>query len=177
MTYWQGFLAILGGIAALVALCMAVIRGEKRKESGEYDERQRQAQGNAYRLSFNVGFFYFIGLWLCMGMGRFEEMETVATVLFAGIVMQAMVFHIYCLLSHAALPLSDKGKPWRMIWMHTCLSAVHFGRFGMKLFRDGRYTENTSADSWGELILAVTFGVLALMHLIQYLRDRRSSHE
>ena len=62
MTYWQGFLAILGGIAALVALCMAVIRGEKRKESGEYDERQRQAQGNAYRLSFNVGFFYFIGL-------------------------------------------------------------------------------------------------------------------
>lgn len=171
MTCWQGFLACLGAIAALMALCMAVIRLEKRNDSGEFDERQRQIQGNAYRLSFYVGFVYFLGLRFCLF--HFGEMEAVATLLFAGIVIQLMVYHIYCLLNHAALPLSDKGKPWRMIWVHGWLSAINFTNFGMKVFLVGRYANKDASDPWGELILAVAFAALALMHLIQYFRDRK----
>lgn len=177
MTYGQGGIAILGGMAVLVALCMVVIRIEKRSPDTEYDERQKQVRGNAYRISFYVSFAYFLALLYCVGLGVFDEMESVATLLFTGVVIQMMVFHIYCLLAHAALPLSDKGKPWRAIWGHAGLSAMNFGNFGMGVFLDGRYAKNASGGHWRNLILAIAFGLLALMHLIQYLRDRRDSCE
>lgn len=165
-------LAVLAGIALL---CAGVIRWEKRhssEEGEEYDERQRYARGNAYRLSFYVSFCYYLGLLFCMKF--IEEKDSVYTMLFIGVGLQLMVFHIYCLLSHAALPLSETDKPWRVIYFYSglaVLAVIDFLKFAV--FGKAEGLTELSGNALRSLMLGVTWGSLALMHLIQYFRDRK----
>lgn len=166
--------AIVAVLAGIVLLCAGGIRWEKRHsgdQDEEYDERQKYARGNAYRLSFYVSFCYYLGLLWCM---RFmEELESVYMLLFVGVGLQLMVFHIYCLLSHAALPLSETDKPWRVIYVYSglaVLAVIDFLKFAV--FGKAEGLTELSGNAVRSLILCVTWGSLALMHLIQYFRDR-----
>ena len=173
MIYLYGVLAILGAWAALVVLCWIVIQEEKQSVDENYDERQIQAQGNAYRLSFYVSLCYYLGL-LFFG-GLLESREAVYLALVIGVVLQMMVYHIYCLLTHAALSVS--GKPLTAVFFYGAAAVLNFAHFAMMVFQDGCYAEYASGNVWVRLITAMSFGALSLMHLIQYFRDKRESHE
>lgn len=171
MTYWHVLFAVPGMIAALVVLCLAVIHREKQRKEENYDERQAQDRGNAYRISFYVSLFYFLGLLFCMDY--LESMESTSMLLYIGVLLQLMVFDIYCLLTHAALPLSER-KPWRAVWCYAVLCAVNLAYFGMNVSESGA---DVSGNALRYLILSAVFGAFALMHLIQYLRDKRGKDE
>ena len=169
---------ILAVLAGIVLLCAGGIRWEKHhcvEKDAEYDERQKYARGNAYRLSFYVSFCYFLGL--LFGMPFLEEMETVYMLLFIGVGLQLMVFHVYCLLSHSALPLSETDRPWRVIYIYSGFFVISILKFAMYMGEKAADLTNLSGNAVRSLMLSVTWGSLALMYLIQYLRDRRDARE
>ena len=158
-------LLIFGVLAALVLLCLAVIWFEKKAPGEEFDERQKIDRGNAYRLSLHVGVFYFLGVFTYLQFTK--NMEHVLLLLFIGLELQLMAFHIYCLLKRSALPLSQ--KPWHTIISYGIVSVVDVANFLMWRSVDSRYTEGIADHAWMELMTAVTFGALAVMHLISLL--------
>mgnify|MGYP003313781114 CR=1 FL=1 len=166
--------AILAVLAGIVVLCVGVIRWEKRysdEKDEKYDERQRYAQGNAYKLCFYVSLCYYLGLLFCMPF--MEEMESAYMLMFIGVGLQLMVYHIYCLLSHAALPLSETDRPWRVIYTYSGLWVINIIQFVGGLLEKAEDLTNLSGDAMRNLMLSVIWGSLALMHLIQYFYDRK----
>ena len=99
-------LAVLAGI---VLLCLAVTRMEKTAKSSEYDERQQLVRGRGHRLVNMVGFAYML-LILPELIRQVEGEKNVEAYLlvFGGFMLLTVVFHVYCFINHAAMPLSSK---------------------------------------------------------------------
>ena len=103
-------LAIMGLVlAGIVLVCLGVTRMEKTAKSSEYDERQQLVRGRGHRLVNMVGFAYML-LILPELIHQVEGEKTVEAYLlvFGGFILLTMVFHIYCVINHAAMPLSSK---------------------------------------------------------------------
>ena len=60
MPVWNAVFLLLGILALLVAVCLGVVWLERRFPGKKFDERQKIARGNAYRLSSWVGNVYFL---------------------------------------------------------------------------------------------------------------------
>lgn len=159
-------------ILLLVAVCAGVIWLEKKYPGEGYDERQKIARGNAYRLSFWIGFLYFFGLEIAAILNREWNGASVDLylLLLFGITLQAIAFHIYCLLTHAALPLSENPKV--TIGGYFLLCAVNLARFTDDFYQELPLTGEES-NKWVQMLQALLFFFLALMHLIQYLRREK----
>jgi len=164
MSIWATIFCILGVLAALAALCLLVIWFEKHGPEGDFDERQRIAQGNAYRISFWVCFTYAAFLELYLGLVKPEELIlSPRTLIQIGVLMALMVFHIYCLLTHSALPLSG----------HPTLNAACYGVLALHFFTDFRryltFSEQYRPDKetlLRTLVFGMCFAALAVMYLI-----------
>ena len=101
---------MLAMLAGIVLLCLAVTRLEKTAKSSEYDERQQLVRGRAHRLTNMVGFVYMLII-LPELIGQVEGVKHVEAhlLVFAGFILLTMVFHVYCFINHAALPLASKS--------------------------------------------------------------------
>ena len=170
MDIWNVVLIILGILAGLVLLCMAVIFVERKRPSEKYDERQMIARGNAYRVSFTVGLFYYLAIcaYLTWNVGKSGIAAEPYLLVFMGFLIQMMVFHIYCLLTHAALPLGEKS--WIAVFSFSVCGALQLltDDFAAPLSMVGY-------DSYAlvRLTTGVCFLVLALMHLINlFIREK-----
>ena len=97
--------------------------------------------------------------------------DNMLLVLWFGFFAQTLTFHIYCLLTDAALPLSQKPKT--TIIGYGVLSLLYSVNTAIGWHLDGRRPEKPPVFTWMQLSLAVFFGALAIMHLIQYLRDKK----
>ncbi len=170
MTLLQITLLLTAGVVVLGALCWGILFLERHFPSKQYDERQKVARGNAYRAGFYLGLVWLIASGLVVGYDAHEG--TLMFVLFLGFVAQMLVFHIYCLLTHAAMPLSE--KPWMSIASYGIMAVF----YGVNVFTarniDARWPDKPMVNTLIQLTMAVGFGSLSLMHLIQYLRDRKS---
>ena len=168
--------AILAVLAGIVVLCLGVIWVEKRFPGGEMDERQRQAQGRASGFAMVLGMLYFFAVVLLL-LRQVDGPKTVEPwlLVFIGILLMVTADHTYCLLCYASLPLSQSPV----------LSIVGYGLTGaiqllyvwhatakMPLSWTGHGT-----SGWIHLLTGISFLYLSLIHLIQYLRDRREGHE
>ncbi len=160
---------LLGGLGAIILLCVCTLWLEKNFPGEEYDERQKIARGNAYRLSFGVGIIWTFAYILYITF--WGNRDIMLVVLWFGFFAQTMTFHIYCLLTHAALPMSQ--KPMTTIIGYGVLTAVYVFQTVIAIDIDARWPEKPQANTWMKLSLAVWFGVLTSMHLIQYLRDKK----
>lgn len=163
-------------LAAIVLLCAGVIWLERRYPGNAYDERQIQAHGKASRLSLNVGMLYFTVVTAIL-VRQVDEPKWIEPYLlvFIGILLVVTVDHTYCLLAQAAMPLSEKpvvsivsyalGGVIQLLYIWTSLD-----RFPLSLVGYG-------TSGWIHLLSGGVFLYLSLMHLLQYLRDRKASHE
>ena len=158
-------LAILLGI---VLLCLGAIYLEKKAPSEEFDERQKIMQGNAHRLSLMVGFLYFlvVMVMLIRQVDGEKKVEPFLLVFF-GIEIQLMVLHTYCLLTHSALPLSEKPVTTIVCYGISALIQLGYifnrrGDFPLAMVGHG-------SAGWLHLTGGVFFLYLALMHLIRLL--------
>lgn len=163
---------ILGVFALIVLLCLGVIWLEKRFPSDEYDERQKQAKGNASRIGMITGMLYFIVVSAVL-IRQVEEPKAVEPYLlvFVGILLMVTVDHTYCFLTHAALPLSQ--KPMTSIVCYALGGVAQFLYIWEALDRFPLSLVGRGSAGWIHLLTGIDFLYLSLMHLIQYLRDRK----
>ena len=172
MSVIYAVLLILLGLVGIVLLCLAAVWVEKRYPVEDYDERQKAARGRGYRLSMITGLIYYtcVAFVLIFQVDGKKTIEPFLLVVM-GIILQGPVLHTYSVLCHAALPLS--GKP-----VITILSSLFCGAVQLIAFYDhsrrfslGLVGHATSA--WIFLIAGISFFYLALLHIIQLLRDRK----
>ena len=164
--------AMLLVLVGIFLLCLGAVWVEKNFPSEKFDERQKAVRGRAYRLSFWVGFVYM----LCMIpilVGQVDGEKTVEPYLlmFGGFVIQNLVFHVYCLINHSVLPLSQ--KPVVMILGYLVMGATWLLNYRNCVRRAPLSLVGHGSDGWLYLIMAVTFLSMALMHLIQLLRREK----
>ncbi len=163
-------------LAVVVLLCLGVIWLETNFPSAEYDERQKQAQGRASRMGFLTGMIYFgvVSLVLLQQVDGPKHIEPWLLVFF-GFMLMIVVDHTYCFLAHAVLPLSQ--KPLTSIVGYALLGAVQvwYAADAVEWFPLSFVGHGTGG--WVHLLTGISFLYLALMHLIQYLRDKRDCNE
>ena len=165
MPVLKAVLIMILALLASAAYCCVCLWFEKKAPSEEYDERQKIAQGNACGVSLGVGIVYFV---LVIYWMKEDKMPAEGyLVVFAGLVLQLMVHHIYCLLTHAALPLS--GKPWVTIGNYTILAVVWILRATMYDPSWGMSLYGAGSGFWAIVLGAFCFCALAVMHLISLL--------
>ena len=172
MSVLTALLLLCAIIAFLMLLSAAVIYFEKKHPGTDYDERQKQARGNAYRFCFWLGFAYYFVLYIIV-LWYFPNNllpGNVAPAMFMGMLIQAMSFHIYCFFTHADMPLSQ--KPIVSIWSYTVLAAFNLLELVVDGVKEFSLLE-PGLNSLSRLMTGFFFLVLAVLHLIQLLRNRR----
>lgn len=163
---------IVGVLVFVIALCAATVWMEKKFPGKEYDERQKVAKGRGYRLSFWVGMVYYLAVAIIF-IGQVDGEKTVEPYLLilVGLILQAMVDHTYCLLTHSALPLSQ-NRVWAIISYVIC-GTLQFCSFRLWKIRDGFSLVGHGTSTLFALIAGCCFFYLALLHIIQALRERK----
>lgn len=162
---------LLGLLGLLVAVCVGIVWLERRFPGKRFDERQMAARGRAWRFSGIVGTVYYLLVFVyflrCDSRGSFEIAPYL--LMFGGIALSSLSFHIYCLLTHASLPLGD--KPFRSAITAAALAVMYFVRMGPD--PRGLFPEGWGSDFWIWLIFAVFWACMALIYLIDGLREVR----
>ena len=171
MSKWNAVLLLLGILALLVAVCLGAVWLERRFPGKRYDERQMAARGRAWRFSGIVGTVYYLLVFAyflrCDSRGSFEIAPYL--LMCGGIAISSLSFQIYCLLTHASLPLGD--KPFRNAITAAALAVMSFARRGPDL--PGFVQEGWGSDFWVRLIVTVFWACMALIYLIDWLREAR----
>lgn len=159
-------------VLLLMAVCAGVIWLERKFPGKEYDERQKIARGNAYRFSFWTGMLYYFGLTM-MAIWNREWKDPVVDLYLAllfGLMLQALAFHVYCVITHAALPMSENPKVTIVGYFILC--AINLTRFLDDFTQEIPMTGEESSK-WIQMLSAVFFLILALTHLLQYMRREK----
>lgn len=172
MTVLQILFIMLGILLGIVLLCLGVIYLEKKAPAKNYDERQLSARARAHRLSFWVGYAYFLAVVIIL-MGQIDGEKKVEPFLlvFAGLILQALVLHTYSILSDAALPLSE--RPLYPITCFTFVGCLQLTQFCNQLRWGIPGLTGRGAADWVFLMTGISFLYLSVLHLIQWLRGRK----
>lgn len=165
------FFIVLAVIVLAGALAVYIGRNLTSKK---YDERQQIDRGNAYRFSWWVGTVYYFGLftYFVFHTGKGEwPLEPFLFVLI-GIMIQLQSFHIYCLMTHSALPLGEKPMP--TIIGSILLGGMYLAQYFYQYIPDDivGITRATSMNLL-RLLIALDFFSMAVMHLIASLRKEK----
>ena len=160
-------------IAVMVAACLGAVYLERFAPSEKYDERQKIARGNAYRFSFLLSMVYYIFLLFCftLGMGRLEWALQPFLLITIGILIQMDSFHIYCVLTHCALPLGEKPKT--TIVCYSVLGISYLVQYFMFYIPEnvvGLSDASSRSMNLFRLLISFSFFSLAILHLISCLR-------
>lgn len=173
MTFWDMLWIITLALVFVVALCVAAVWIEKHYPGEDYDERQKLAKGRAYRLAFWTGLvYYFCVAFFFLSQAEKEKVIEPYLLVAWGLLLQVMVDHTYCVITHSALPLSQKpGMTIVSYLMCGGLQLVNFYQFYMRYGA----VSFVGADSakWIFLTAGICFYYLVVLHAIQLLRDRR----
>ena len=173
----NAILITLSALAGIVLLCLAVIFLEKRSKSKRFDEMQTISRLRGTRAAFWFGFLYFL-VTVPILINQVDGEKTIEPYLLVsiGFLMQMMVDHTYCLLTHAALPLGE--NPLVAIGGNAFIGLTQ-----LFIFRNGlddyqffgvpfaQTLVGKSSILWFHLVFAICFFYIALLHVIGLIRD------
>ena len=158
-------------VVALVAIaCWAAVYAGRNFTSKKYDERQQIDRGNAYRFSFHVGTFYYLVLlgYFIFHTGKSEWVLEPFVLVMIGILLQLQSFHIYCVMTHSALPLGE--KPLSTIIGYLALGAMYLAQYFLQYIpEDVVGFTGASSHNLVRLLISLDFFSLAGLHLISLL--------
>ena len=159
---------MLGILVGIVLICAVVIFLERKFPGREYDERQKIMRGKASDLSLTTGFVYFLVITAIL-IRQVEGEKTVEPFLliFFGLELQMLVYHTYCLLTHSAMPLSQ--RPVTAVVCYSFSGLIQLGFIYNRLGDFPIAMVGRGSAGWIHLTGGVFFLYLALMHLIQML--------
>ena len=164
------FVAVIAFI--VLAGVLAVYVG-RNMPSEKFDERQKIARGDAYCFCHWVGLVYYFGLmiYFIFHTGKTGWHAEPFVLLFIGILIQLQSFHIYCVMTHSALPLGEKPMPTIIgyLVLGTMWLAMYFGQY---VPEDVGLTGAGSYNLF-RLLTALDFYALAALHLIGLLRKEK----
>ena len=171
-----------GVMAALVGLCWVVSFFQRNLPSEKFDERQQQVRGRANGLALTFGYAYYLIVFIALRLERQQGWAlplSITSMVMLGLLMQAMILHIYAMLHNAELPFGEKR------WVSVLVYGI-MGFAQLNSFRNGMHTlqmmesaeaevvellgttiESAREDLVIILIFSVTFFTLAAMHLIR----------
>ena len=161
--------AVLVGI---VLLCFGAVWLEKNFPGEKFDERQKTVRGRAYRLSFFVGILFML-VAMSLMVYQVDNEKTVEPYLlvYFGLMLQAMVFHVYCLLNHAALPFSE--RPVVPIICYTLIGLMDVSAFINAVERWPLTFVGHGTTGWNSLVQIFFWFSMAFLHLLQLLRREK----
>ena len=161
-------------ITFIVMACLLAVYVERHFPSEKFDERQKIARGNAYRFCHWVGLVYYFGLmvYFTFHTGKAEWPLEPFLLLVIGILIQLQSFHIYCVMTHCALPLGEKPMPTIIgyLVLGTMWLAMYFGQY---IPEDTPYLSGAESMNLFRLLIALDFYALAGLHLISLLRKEK----
>ena len=159
-------------LLGIVLLCFGAVWMEKNFTTERYDERQQLARMRGYRLSFFVGILFMLVAMSFM-VYQVDSEKTVEPYLlvYFGLMLQATVFHFYCLLNHAALPFSE--KPVVPIVCYAFIGLMDFFAFKNAVERWPLTFVGHGTTGWNSLVQMFFWFSLAAMYLIQVLRREK----
>lgn len=172
MSIISGIGIMLAVLAGIVLLCLAVTRMEKTAKSSEYDERQQLVRGRAHRLTNMAGFAYML-LILPELIHQVEGEKTVEAYLlvFGGFMLLTMVFHVYCFINHAAMPLSS--KPLAVIPCYLIIGIMYLAPLrNIQRWGDISLVGQTSMGIF-DLMMSFYWITLAALHIIEIFRREK----
>ena len=165
------YVAVMAAIGLAGVLAVYVGRNF---HSEKYDERQQSDRGNAYRFSWLVGMVYYFGLmtYFVFHTGKSEWLLEPYLLLMIGILIQLQSFHIYCLMTHSALPLGEKPMP--TIISYFLLGGLYLVQYFYQYIPED-VVGLTGAGSMNllRLLISLDFFSLAVMHLIAAFRKEK----
>ena len=157
------FVAVIAFI--VLAGVLAVYVG-RNMPSEKFDERQKIARGDAYRFCHWVGLVYYFGLmiYFIFHTGKTGWHAEPFVLLFIGILIQLQSFHIYCVMTHSALPLGEKPMP--TIIGYLVLGTMWFVTYFAQYVPENVGLTGAASYNLFRLLIALDFYALAAMHLI-----------
>lgn len=166
------------GIAVAALLTLVLVCGTARGlyRSGDnkaYDERQLIEQGRARAVANTVEAVYFGLLTAYLIHMEFGGKQTLppSLLIFIGLLLQIMTYHIYCVMTHAALPFGENPKA-TIFWL-TAAGLVQFGNFCTNHRTPPLWAPGDTGIGVLNLAAGTAFFFLALLHLICLLRKER----
>ena len=123
-------------------------------------------------LSLMTGLVYFLVVMMIL-VRQVEEEKTVEPFLliFFGLELQMLVYHTYCLLTHSAMPLSE--KPVTAIVCYSVSGLIQLVSIFNRLDDFPIAMVGYGSSGWIHLTTGVFFLYLALMHLIALLHKEK----
>ena len=117
---------------------------------------------------------YYIGLlyYFVFHTGKSKWVLEPFLLLMVGLLIQLLSFHIYCLLTHSALPLGKKPMP--MVVSYSLLGIMYLVQYFMQYIPEDT-AGLTGAESMNlfRLLISLSFFSLAALHLIAHLRKEK----
>lgn len=166
------------GIAVAVLLTLVLVCGTARGwyRSGDnkaYDERQLVEQGRARAVADTVEVVYFGLLIVYLIYVEFGGRQTLppSMLIFIGLIIQVVTYHIYYVMTHAALPFGENPKT-TIFWLMAA-GVVQFGNFWMNHSDSPLWAPGDTGIGLLNLVAGTAFFFLALIHLIALLRKER----
>lgn len=162
---------LFGVVIGLIALAgAAAVYVGRNYTSGKYDERQQIDRGHAYQFSFYVGTFYYLVLlvYFIFHTGKSEWVVEPFVLVMIGVLLQLQSFHIYCVMTHSALPLGEKPLP--TIIGYLGLGVMYLAQYFLQYIPED-VVGLTGALSYNlvRLLISLDFFSLAGLHLISLL--------
>lgn len=160
-------------LALLIIVCALAIHWKQNSSSEKFDERQKIARGNAYCFSWWVAIAYYFALmtYFVFHTGKSDWVIQPFLLIFIGFLLQLQSFHIYCLMTHSALPLGEKPVP--TIIGYFVLGGLHLLQYFLQYIPENVGYAGAASTNLLRLLISADFFSLAILHLIAYLRDRK----
>ena len=161
-------------ISIIVVVCTLSIYVEKNFSSEKFDERQKIYRGNAYCFSHWIGIAYYFGLltYFVFHSGKHDWPVEPFLLIAIGILLQLQSFHIYCLMTHSALPLGEKPMP--TIIGYFFLGGLYLAQYYLQYIpKDTVGFAGADSMNLFRLLIAFDFFALAFLHLIAHLRKEK----
>lgn len=173
MTPITVILICIAVLAVLVAICAVCFWWDRNGENKAYDERQLLEQGRARAVADTVGmtYFFLLAVLLMYEDGWLTQKIPVYLLILIGLLIQAMTYHIYCVMTHALLPFGQ--SPIMTILSAVLMSLFQFWDVAIVYPMEARISGTLGSGSLLHLILGMSFAFYALIHLIALLRKER----
>ena len=165
MSTWKAVFVIGFVFAVIFVICALAIWIEKKYPGEKYDERQKQARGNAYRLTVICGMVYHILAAVVCGMEDVSGDIWFMLIMY-GVIGEAMILHVYCFLTHAAMPLDERPVFTMIAWL--IMGVVYVLQYVIRPVPAG-----AGLIGYAQLVAGCCFLLLSAMHLISYIRQKR----
>lgn len=156
----------------VIILCLGALWLQRHFPDMNYDERQKLNRYKASNVSLLVGFLYYLVVMVILiyQVDGEKTIEPYLLVLF-GILLQTTVDHTYCMLTHSALPLSQ--KPTTAICGYLFCGILQLLNYLTN--RDIRTLSlvGHGSSGWVNIAVGISFMYLALMHTLSLLRREK----